>query len=181
MSIIGHNMLNKIVKEYSITRPAEILKRLDQEVTRTLHQQEDTVAIMDGMDMTLISYRRDKKLIEFAGALNPVYLVREGELQEIKGSRYAIGRSEIGEEKEFINHEISIRKSDVIYMFSDGYADQFGGPKGKKFKPGPMKDLLQRIHLQSMEAQRHILNETIESWRGNIKQVDDILVIGRRF
>ena len=181
MSIIGHNMLNKIVKEYSLTTPAEILKRLDREVTRTLHQQEETVTIMDGMEMTLISYRRDKKLIEFAGAINPVYLIREGELQEIKGSRYAIGRSKIPEEKEFTNHEISIRESDVIYMFSDGYADQFGGPKGKKFKPGPMKDLLKKIHPQSMEAQRHILNKTIESWRGNIKQVDDILVIGRRF
>ncbi len=181
MSIIGHNMLNKIVKEYSITRPAEILERLDQEVTKTLHQQEETVKILDGMDMTLISYQKDRRLVEFAGALNPVYLIRDGELQEIKGSRYAIGRSEMISDKEFTNHEISVRENDVIYMFSDGYVDQFGGPRGKKFKPGPMKELLKKIHSKSMEAQHRILDETIETWRGKLQQVDDILVIGRRF
>jgi len=181
MSIIGHNMLNKIVKEYSITKPADILRRLDREVTRTLHLQEETVTILDGMDMTLISYQRDKKLLEFAGALNSIYLIREGELQEIKGSRYSIGRTDVIEDKVFTNHEISIRDKDMIYMFSDGYADQFGGPRDKKFKSGPVKDLLQEIHPKPIEAQRDILNETIESWRGNIKQVDDILVIGRRF
>jgi len=181
MSIIGHNMLNKIVKEYGIIKPSEILKHLDIEVTRTLHQQDDTVRVLDGMDMTLMAYQKDKDLVEFAGAINPIYLVRNGELHETKGDRLAIGRSETMEEKEFTNHEIKIQSGDAIYMFSDGYADQFGGKRGKKFKIAPMKELILNIQEKNMEEQRSILDSTIEAWRGDIEQIDDILIIGRKF
>ena len=133
------------------------------------------------MDMTLVAYQKDKKLIEFAGAYNPIYLVRNGELIETKGDRFAIGRTEITKEKNFTNHEIHIQEGDAIYLFSDGYADQFGGEGGKKFKIQPMKELILNIQEKTMEEQRSILDSTIEAWRGEIEQIDDILIIGRRF
>ena len=181
MSIIGHNMLNKIVKEYGIIKPSEILDRLDAEVTKTLRQEDETITVRDGMDITLIAYQKDKNLIEFAGAYNPIYLVRNRELYETKGNRFAIGRSEMEHEKKFTNHEIRVQKGDTLYMFSDGYADQFGGESGKKFKIAPMKELILNLQEKTMEEQRSILNSTLEAWRGNIEQVDDILIIGRRF
>ncbi len=181
MSIIGHNMLNKIVKEYGIIKPSEILKQLDIEVSKTLHQKDESVTIRDGMDMTLIAYHKDKNLLEFAGAYNPIYLIRNGELIETKGDRFAIGRSEAFKDKDFTNHEIHIQKGDAIYLFSDGYADQFGGESGKKFKIQPMKELILNIQEKTMEQQHSILESTLEAWRGDIEQIDDVLIIGRKF
>jgi serine phosphatase RsbU (regulator of sigma subunit) len=109
-------------------------------------------------------------------------LIRNGKLTETKGDHYAIGRSVTDvQEKIFTNHIIKIREGDTIYIFSDGYADQFGGIAGKKFKSAPMKELLLKIQDKNMEEQRSILDSTIEAWRGDIEQIDDILVIGRRF
>ena len=136
----------------------------------------------DGMDMTLICFHPEQMMLEFSGAYNPIYFVRNRELKEIKGDRFAIGRSESGmKEKKFTNHEIRLQHGDTVYMFSDGYADQFGGTAGKKFKPGPMKELLLNLQDESMDQQHKILNATIEAWRGEMEQVDDIMVIGRRF
>ena len=181
MSIIGHNMLNKVVKEYGVLKPSEILKQLDAEVTKTLHQQDENVKVLDGMDMTLIAYQKQKGLIEFAGAINPIYLVRRGELIETKGDRFPIGRSVLSLTKEFTNHEIKVQEGDTIYMFSDGYADQFGGKNGKKFKIARMKELILNIQDKTMQEQRSFLESTIETWRGEYEQVDDILIIGRGF
>jgi serine phosphatase RsbU (regulator of sigma subunit) len=181
MSIIGYNMLNKVVKEFGITQPSEILKYLDDQVSTTLHQQGDTRTVLDGMDMALLSYQKEKRLVEFAGAINPVYLIRDGKLIETKGDRFAIGRSDVNTVKEFTNHELEVRPGDTIYMFSDGYADQFGGKKGKKFKISRLKELFLRIQDKTMEEQYEILDQTMERWRSGIEQVDDILVMGRRF
>jgi ligand-binding sensor domain-containing protein/serine phosphatase RsbU (regulator of sigma subunit) len=181
MSIIGHNMLNKIVKEYGILKPSEIMQHLDLEVSNTLRQEGETVTVRDGMDMCLISYHKNNSLLEYSGAYNPIYLIRNGELIETKGNRFAIGRSETSHEKIFTNHEIKIKRGDTIYIFSDGYADQFGGESGKKFKTAPMKELLLNLQDKSMEEQHSILDSTIEAWRGDIEQIDDILIIGRRF
>jgi ligand-binding sensor domain-containing protein/serine phosphatase RsbU (regulator of sigma subunit) len=178
MSIIGHNMLNKIVKEHSILKPSDILYHLDKEVNSTLqHDAEERNIVKDGMDMTLVCYNKKTKILEFSGAYNPVYLIRDGELIETKGDRFAIGRSVTDvQEKAFTNHVIKIKKG-----FSDGYADQFGGVAGKKFKSAPMKELILKIQDKKMSEQKSILDNTIEKWRGDIEQIDDILVIGRRF
>jgi serine phosphatase RsbU (regulator of sigma subunit) len=183
MSIIGHNMLNKIVKEYGILKPSDILNHLDREVNNTLQQsaQEKNI-VKDGMDMTLVCYNRKEKLLEFSGAYNPIYLIRNGELTETKGDRFTIGRSVTDtQEKIFTNHTIKIKEGDTIYLFSDGYADQFGGIARKKFKSAPMKELFLKIQDKKMEEQKSILDSTIEEWRGDIEQIDDILIIGRRF
>ncbi len=182
MSLIGYTSISKIVREMKIYKPSEILNQLNIEIIRSLQKQDEAGgAIQDGMDMSLICYNTKTKLLQFAGAFNPLWLFRDDNLREIKADRYSIGRSSADIVKEFTNHEINIKKGDFIYFFSDGYADQFGGDSGKKFKTKPMKELIIALQDQPPEKQRQILENTIEAWRGEIEQVDDILVIGRRF
>ncbi|HDR67517.1 MAG TPA: hypothetical protein ENN61_00545, partial [Bacteroidaceae bacterium] len=181
MSIIGHNSLNKIVREYGIVEPGQILTRLNQEVIGTLHQSSYAPDVYDGMDLALVGYDPQKRILHYAGAFNPLYLVRKGELFETKADKLSIGRSSVDTLTTFTNHTLSIEEGDTIYIFSDGYADQFGGEKMKKFKYGNLKELLIKIQDKDMDEQKIILNNTIENWRGDIAQVDDILIIGRRF
>jgi ligand-binding sensor domain-containing protein/serine phosphatase RsbU (regulator of sigma subunit) len=182
MSIIGYNSLNKIVKEHEIYTPSEILDRLNYEVTSTLKRTDsEGGAIQDGMDMSLMCYNKKTGILQFAGAFNPLWMVRNGELEEIKADRFPIGRSKLDTEKKFTNVEIKVQHGDTFYFFSDGYADQFGGKTGKKFKSKPMKDLLVALQHLPMSSQKEVLESTLEAWRGEIEQVDDVLVIGRRF
>lgn len=182
MSIIGYNSLNKIVKENKIYKPSDILDNLNYEVTTTLQRQDSAGgAIQDGMDLCLICYNRKTNILQFAGAFNPLWLVRNGELKEYGGDRFPIGRSRLDTEKKFTNNEIQIQKGDTIYFFSDGFADQFGGETGKKFKSKPMKELVLALQDIPMDKQRDVLEGTLEAWRGEIEQVDDVLVIGRKF
>jgi len=181
MSIIGHNSLTKIVREYGIMEPGQILTRLNREIISTLNRRSDSGDVLDGMDLALCCYMPSEGALEFAGAFNPLYLVRNGEVQETRADKVSIGRSSFNTGKEYTNHRVDIMSGDTVYLFSDGYADQFGGEMMKKFKNRNMKELFLRINDQSMEQQRQILDETIEDWRGELAQLDDILVIGRRF
>lgn len=179
MSFIGYTSLNKIVIEQSIHEPAEILNHLNEEVAIALHQKgEETVA--DGMDLALITYDPQSRELQYAGAFNPLIIINNGEINEIKANRFAIGRS-TDKEMKFTNHKIKIRKGDTIYLYSDGYSDQFGGDEGKKFKTQNLKNLLVSINSKNMEEQKMILENAYEEWRGNFEQIDDILVVGRRF
>ena len=180
MSIIGHNSLNKIVNQYGILEPGKILSELNREVVETLHHAQDEQDVYDGMDLSLITFDKVKNEILYAGAYNSMYLVRDGELSETKADRQPIGLA-AGKSKVFTTKKVSVRKGDMIYLFSDGFADQFGGEKLKKFKSKNMKELLASISGENVEKQRDILNESIEKWRGNIEQIDDILIIGRKF
>ena len=179
MSFIGYTSLNKIVIEQGIYQPSDILDRLNEEVAHTLHQKGEDI-VNDGMDIALVAYDPALNELQYAGAFNPLVLVRGKEIIETKANRFAIGRA-TGKEKEFTNHSLPIEKGDVIYMFSDGYADQFGGPEGKKFKTANLKELFISLHEKKMETQREILDSTIENWRGGSEQIDDILVVGRKF
>jgi ligand-binding sensor domain-containing protein/serine phosphatase RsbU (regulator of sigma subunit) len=180
MSIIGHSCLNKILQEYNIVEPASILNHLNEEIAETLHQYHKDNQIHDGMDIALASFDKDTKILQYSGAFNPLWLFRDHTLIESRANRYAIGLApEI--EKNFTNHEIKIEKGDTIYLFSDGYADQFGGPDNKKLKIGYFKEILLGIQHLTMTEQKKHLDEFIENWRGNNIQLDDILVIGRRF
>ena len=120
-------------------------------------------------------------MLEFAGAFNPLYLVRNGEILETKADKASIGRSSLNTEVEYTNHRVEVQPGDTVYLFSDGYADQFGGELMKKFKYRNLKELLLRIQDQTMEQQRNTLDQTIEDWKGDVAQLDDILMIGRRF
>ncbi|MEO1653263.1 MAG: SpoIIE family protein phosphatase, partial [Bacteroidota bacterium] len=134
MSIIGYSNLNKIVIEQGLTDPASILKKLDQEVTEVLKQQETDSRSRDGMDLALCSLNIYEKKMKFAGAYRPLYLIREGELQEYKGSPFPIGGNfKYKRKKVFKSHEIHLHKGDSLYIFSDGFVDQFGGPENRKY------------------------------------------------
>jgi len=183
LSIMGHSMLTKIVKEYEILEPAEILNHLNAGISDALHQKDDMEAgiINDGMDLALVSYDKKNKTLEYAGAYNPLIIIRNGEIIETKANRFAIGRSISKEKREFTNHKFKIQKGDTVYIFSDGYADQFGGPDNKKFRKKNMLALLQSI--QDIDIKQHgkELEKSFFEWKGDLEQIDDIIFIGRRF
>lgn len=200
MSIVGHNLLDKIVGEYKVTQPAEILNHLNKGVSATLRQNaEQHQEIKDGMDIALCSYQTSTHLLEYAGAFNPLYIVSKNEviesngevltpsiihnnglkLYEVKADRFPIGNINVIAKK-FTNHSFTLKKGDMVYLFSDGYADQFGGPNNKKFRYKQFKELLLSIYNLPIEEQKKILITTFEEWRGNNEQVDDIIIIGSK-
>ena len=193
VSMIGNDMLNQVIIERSVEKPGEILTELNRGIKSVFTHKGGELEAKDGMDMALCVLTRQTALpagqagpsgqtgmtLEFAGANNPLILVQNGELNVIKGDRTSIGGiTEL--DYKFTNHEIELQKGDTIYIFSDGYQDQFGGSKGKKFMIKRFKELLLSIHEKPMVEQREILSSTINDWKGNVEQVDDILVIGVR-
>jgi serine phosphatase RsbU (regulator of sigma subunit) len=120
------------------------------------------------------------KVLEYAGAFNPLYLIRDNTITEIKGDRFSVGLNVEGHEYKFKNNVIQLNKGDIIYIFTDGFADQFGGPEGKKYKYRRFRHLLLALHQLPMERQAEFLKRSISDWRGELDQVDDILIIGIR-
>jgi len=180
LSLIGHNSLNQIVNELKIYQPNKILEELNRIVTKTLHNDSiGTTTIKDGMDMAICSLNLTTNVLQFAGAFNPLYLVRDNNMEEIKGDKFPIGAG-FAQNPEFTNNVIQLKEGDCIYLFSDGYADQFGGPKGKKFKYSRFKEVLVEINDKAMVEQHDILNRMIEEWQGDLEQIDDVCVIGIR-
>ncbi|MFZ5552890.1 MAG: tetratricopeptide repeat protein [Bacteroidota bacterium] len=175
MSMLGNSLLNKIVDTHKISKPNEILNALRTEIINSLKQHGENEN-KDGMDIAVCAVYEDK--IEFAGANNPIYIIRKnGILEEIKADKMPIGYS-ASELKPYKNHTVKMEQGDSFYMFTDGYADQFGGKEEKKFKYKQLKGLLTSIYSEPMDAQKKVLNETIEKWKGANKQTDDILIIG---
>jgi serine phosphatase RsbU (regulator of sigma subunit) len=179
MSIIGHNSLNKIVKESGVISPGAILDQLNDEVVKALMQRKEET-INDGMDLALIAFDRKKFTLEFAGAYNPLYVVRNGKLTTYKGDRFPIGMSSLIVKKSFATRQVDIEPGDMLYMCSDGYADQFGTPDSKKYKSGNVKKLLTEIWQLPISEQRTRLKNEIIAWKGDLPQVDDIMFIGTK-
>ena len=179
MSIIGHNSLNKIVTEYELTKPSEIVDQLNVEVMNALLQRHEK-AINDGMDLALIAFDKKQFTLDYAGAYNPLYVVRKGELFEYKPDRFPVGMATLDEKKRFTNNSVDIRPGDMLYMCSDGYADQFGHVNGKKYKSGNVKKLLVRLWDLPVYKQKEMLEKELLDWKGDLGQVDDILFIGTR-
>jgi len=178
MSIVGNNQLNYAVNVKKANRPDDILNALNEGVTKTLRQTRVSSTVKDGMDIALVSIDKKKNVLEFAGAYNPLYLIRDGELSIIGADKFPIGGFMEEELRQFTSHKIDVYEGDIIYIFSDGYADQFGGPKDRKFMIKRFRELLLKIHKEPMAEQKEILNQIIEDWRGDGPQIDDILVIG---
>ena len=176
MSIVGYNALNEALRQFDT--PAEILDSLNQGISKTLHNNAMGSTTKDGMDLALCCYDVATNEIQYAGAYNPLYLIRNKEITQIKADKFAIGTYFEDNTKKYTNHVIKLEKDDYIYIFSDGYADQFGGPKGKKFMYKRFRDYLLSLTGKSMETQKHFLNNGIEQWKGPLEQIDDILVIG---
>ena len=179
MSIIGHNSLNKVVREYGLTRPSAIIDQLNIEVMKSLLQRHEK-AINDGMDIALIAFNKKTLTLEFAGAYNPLYIVRKGEVFVYKGDRFPIGMTTMDEKKSFTNQIIEIQPGDMLYMCSDGYADQFGSSEVKKYKSGNVKKLLSEIYHLPVNEQKERLEREIMEWKGDLNQIDDILFIGTK-
>jgi serine phosphatase RsbU (regulator of sigma subunit) len=180
MSIVGHDRLNYAVNVTEATHPADILNSLNKGVTETLRQTRSEISVKDGMDIALISIDFDLQILEYAGAFNPLYHIRDEELSLIQADKFPVGAF-IGEElNKFQDHRIELKQDDVFYIFSDGYADQFGGPRSKKFMTKRFREMLLANHKKPMKEQREILLKTIREWMGEEPQVDDILVIGIR-
>ncbi|MEO9533589.1 MAG: tetratricopeptide repeat protein [Crocinitomicaceae bacterium] len=179
MSMIGNTFLHQIVNESKEYQPAKILDELRQKVILALHQQGEEKARKDGMDMALCSLNKKTLEFQYAGANNPLYLVHKGEMKEIKPDKQPVGYMPERSGR-FTNHTLQLEKGDAIYIFSDGYADQFGGPKGKKFKYKQLRDLLFSIHKEPMLDQKEKLITVFNDWKGNLEQIDDVCIVGVR-
>jgi serine phosphatase RsbU (regulator of sigma subunit)/HAMP domain-containing protein len=178
MSLVGHNGLNQAVRTVDHVRPSKVLEDLNRLAFDALHKDRDQF-VRDGMDMALCALDPDSLELDYAGANCPLYLVRDGEVVQFTPDKMPIGGFEL-QGRAFTDHRIQLRKGDVVYIFSDGYADQFGGPKGKKFLYRRFRELLVEIHGLPMERQKIMLLEALNQWKGAHEQVDDILVIGMR-
>ena len=177
MSMLGVSYLNDIVNVAGITQPNLILNDLRQRIKSTLSQTGRINEANDGMDIAVCVFDTRGKNLQFAGAYNPLYLIRNGELIEYKPDKMPVG-IHIMEKDSFTLHKIKMMPGDKFYILSDGFADQFGGPFGKKFKIKPFKDLLLRTSSKSMDAQKKEIEDTLDQWQSAHDQVDDILVIG---
>jgi ligand-binding sensor domain-containing protein/serine phosphatase RsbU (regulator of sigma subunit) len=180
MSLVAHNILTQTVNVLGLAKPSLILNETNSQLSKKLNQDPEEATVRDGMDIALCAINYKKSTMEFAGANNPLWIIRNNAVIEVNGDKFPVGAF-IGEELQlFTNHEWEFQKGDMIYIFTDGFADQFGGPKGKKFKYKPFQELLLAIHQKSMEEQKAILEKTNAEWQGSLEQIDDILVIGIR-
>ena len=179
MSMLGVAFLNEIVSKVTDIRADEILNQLRTHVIKSLHQTGAEGESKDGMDIALCVYDLSNMKLEFSGANNPLYLIRDNELILYKADKMPIGIHALSEQP-FTLNEIDLKKGDILYTFSDGYEDQFGGPNGKKFMAKNMRELLLKIHKEDMETQKQILKDTLYDWMKNTEQIDDVIVMGVR-
>jgi serine phosphatase RsbU (regulator of sigma subunit) len=174
VSVICNNGLNRAVREHGLTDPGQILDKAREIVVKEFEKSEEDVK--DGMDIALCSL--EGKTLKYAGAYNPLWLIRNGELTEYKADKRPIGKIE--NPAPFTTHTVELESGDSIYMFSDGFCDQFGGAKGKKYKSANFKRFLLSIQDNDMSTQRELVQKEFDKWRGSEEQVDDVCVIGVR-
>ncbi|MBI3511042.1 MAG: SpoIIE family protein phosphatase [Bacteroidetes bacterium] len=187
MSIVGHTILEQTITEPGVNNPAAALDYLNQGVIKTLKQKAtDDFSIKDGMDIALCAIDFTEMKMQFAGANNPVYIIQNGNLLQVAGDKQPIG-AYLKNPRPFTNHDVNLSKGDCVYIFTDGIPDQFGGPKGKKFKYRQLQELLLRIHRLPMKEQREALVREVDQWMnykmttgGTYEQTDDMLIIGIR-
>ncbi|HKL08010.1 MAG TPA: two-component regulator propeller domain-containing protein [Bacteroidales bacterium] len=178
MSIIGFELLRKITDDQGIDEADKILEELNRGVSVTFGKESENVRLKDGMDIALCVIDKKNALLEFAGAFRPLYFIRDNKIEEIRGNRFSVGLLEDGTDDHINKTIIKLKKDDIFYLFSDGYADQFGGPDGKKYKYRRFRHLLLTIHKLPLEQQLAYLDKSFEDWRGNQEQVDDVLIVG---
>lgn len=174
VSVICNNGLNRSVREHRLTDPGAILDKTREIILQEFEKSEEEVK--DGMDIALCSVEGHQ--VKYAGANNPMWMIRQGEMMEIGANKQPIGK--FVQPTPYTTHTVDLQKGDIIYIFTDGFADQFGGRKGKKYKPSNFRKLLLSIHHESMEKQKELLSEAFESWKGELEQLDDVCIVGVR-
>ncbi len=177
LSMLGISSLNEIVNRSSELNPGYILEQLREVVIASMHQTGSRDEAQDGIEIALCVIDLKKKSMEYSGANRPLYLARDGAIQHIRPDRMPIGIYE-QDPLPFKNHTIKLKKGDSIYLFSDGYVDQLGGPLRKTFRAINFRKLLLEIQDQPMEKQKEILVEKMALWQGEVEQIDDVLVMG---
>ena len=177
MSMVGISHLNESIIEKNLIHPNDILDYMRKGIIASLNPEGSEEESKDGMDCVLCAYDFETMTLEFAAANNPLWLIRDGEMTEYKADKMPVGmyHSSI---KPFNLQTISLKKGDIIYTFTDGFADQFGGDKGKKYKYKQLQEKLLAIKDLPLTDQKNILEKEFEQWRGNLEQVDDVLIIG---
>ena len=178
MSLIGNDLLTEIVKNQQITQAHQILERLHLGVSQLLRQKE--TQNHDGMDLALVVIDRQNQVLEFAGAKNPLVYIQDKQLNLIKGDKVPIGGEQRESIRSFTSHYISLAHPTTLYLFSDGFQDQFGGSHNKKFSPGRLRNLLLEIHSKPLVTQQLLLAQAFQEWQaqGQEEQIDDVLLIG---
>ena len=179
MSMIGNSLLNEMIIENNIQDTNIILDRVSDKVKESLDQKGEQGESRDGMDMVLCKLNKQTNELMYTGAKNPLYLIREGELIEYKGDKRPVGYY-TAENVLFTSNKISLKKNDIIYLFSDGFSDQFGGETAKKYKAANFKRFLLSIHDKDMEVQQQLLSDEFDRWKGELEQIDDVCVMGVR-
>lgn len=178
MSLVGHNLLNHVTKVF--TRPGQVLDNVNRLALEALRPETgDDSQLQDGMDMAFLSLDRETLEIEYAGAYQPLYVIREGDVMVYEPDRFSIGSFSHGKKK-YTTHTLKVEEGDMVYVFTDGYLDQFGGPSGRKFMKRRFRELLLELAPLPVDAQHSRLNEVLVTWMRRLDQVDDILVIGLR-
>jgi serine phosphatase RsbU (regulator of sigma subunit) len=178
MSMIGYSLLNEIVNVKKIRKPAEILSKLNKGIRRTLKQDKTGNQRCDGMDIALCSIDREQRIIEFAGANRHLVYFRDKTMEMVKGNKFGIGGLHDESIITFTNNYVNYDEGDIIYMCTDGYADQFGGTKGKRMMTRNMNKILEKSLTFGVAEQEQLLNHWLDKWQGNYEQTDDILLIG---
>ncbi|MES2566743.1 MAG: tetratricopeptide repeat protein [Bacteroidota bacterium] len=178
ISIVNYNLLNKAVLEKNLVTPSEILDAVNLWLTDSLHQTYRESAVKDGMDVALIAIHKHSNEVLFSGANNPIYYISNGELKQIKGDKFPVGAFVEDNIQKFTTKRFMVEKGDLIYLFSDGYADQFGGDSGKKYKYSQFQQKLMAVSDFTLPEQRKQLKEEFKKWKGIHEQVDDVLLIG---
>ncbi len=180
MSIIGIELLRNITNVQGVNDSAEILNRLNTGVIQTFSKEsnEEGAFVKDGMDVAFCVIDKENNILQYSGAFSNLYLVRDSKIIEVKGDRYSVGMGNKAEQQLFSSHYIPIHPDDMLYIFTDGYVDQFGGPENKKYKFRRFRHLLLNVHKLPIETQRQYVKDSIMEWKGDNEQVDDILIIG---
>jgi serine phosphatase RsbU (regulator of sigma subunit) len=176
VSVVCSNALNRTVKEFHITEPGKILDKVRELVLETFEKSENNV--QDGMDISLCSINTKTKEVQWGGAYNSLWYIQNGEIVEVPADKQPIGKS--NNPKPFNTHKLNLQNDSILYLYTDGYADQFGGSRGKKFKYKQLETVLLENSSKPMEEQKSTLEYILNDWKGSLEQIDDILIIGIR-
>jgi PAS domain S-box-containing protein len=181
LSLVGYFQLNNIVDTHDGDDPGAILDMLDEKVNSTLIRESNDENIRDGMDIAFCKINTKKMVVEYSGAHRPLYYLKDGEIQELKGNKWAIGGGLYKNQTRFTNYRIQVKKGESIFFFSDGLPDQFGGKESRKFGTAKIKSILMEHKDKEMQELNAIFNKEFDNWRDGERQTDDVLLIGIKF